>query len=265
MKHLKIETQGGVVTCRMSNPPRHTLVAPEVAELMEMLRAAEADPEVRVLVLTGAEDGVFIAHYEVGELADSSEKRRTDGPPAAAPGLHAMHRLCLALESSRLVTIAAVNGAAAGGGWELALACDFRLLMDGDFRLGLPETNVGIIPGAGGTQRYQRLLGAARTIELILLGRLLSPAEALALGLATAVYPAAGFHAEVRTFAETLSRRAPIALAAAKRAIRDGAGLPLPDALSLEQRQFETCMASEDAATAMRSWLQGRTWEWKGR
>jgi enoyl-CoA hydratase len=272
-RFLSVERDEGVVTCTLSNPPRHTLVAAEVAEISSLVAALEADPAVRVLVFTGAGEGVFIAHYEVGELAASAESpasgaRGTFGvvpPPSASVPLHAMHRLILSLERARFVTVAAINGNAAGGGLEFALGCDFRLAQAGPYRLGLPETNVGIIPGAGGTQRYVRLLGTARALDLILHGQTLDPAEALGLGLVHRVFDAATFRAEVAAFARNLAGRAPIALAAAKRAIHAGAELPLEDALALEQCEFDRCTRSEDAAVAMRSFLEGKPWRWKGR
>jgi enoyl-CoA hydratase len=164
------------------------------------------------------------------------------------------------------VTIAALNGNAAGGGCELSLACDFRLMADGPYRYGLPETGVGIIPGAGGTQRMARLLGTARALDLVLHGTLLTPAQALEVGLVHRVYPPSEFRAEVARFAENLAARAPIALAAAKRAIRAGAEQPrLEDGLAIEQEEFGRTMRSKDAAGAMRAWLEGKTYTWQGK
>jgi enoyl-CoA hydratase len=266
-RYLAVERHEGVVTCTMSNPPRHTLVAPEVAELAALVAALEADDAVRVVVFTGGGEDVFIAHYEVGELAVSAAQQTGRAATAGADGveLHAMHRLILSLERARFVTIAAINGNAAGGGLEFALGCDFRLAQDGGHRLGLPETSVGIIPGAGGTQRYARLLGTARALDLVLHGETVSPARALELGLVHRVYDKPSFRAEVAAFAANLAARSPIALAAAKRAIHAGSELPLEAALALEQREFERCMRSEDAAVAMRSFLEGKPWRWKGR
>jgi enoyl-CoA hydratase len=161
---------GGVVTLAHANPPRHTLTARGVAELAGRLTGLESDPTLRVLVLTGAAEGIFIAHYEVGELAEAAERaapgaaeRAAPGaaeratppaseravPPAAGPRrLHPFHALCLRLEALPVPTLAALNGSAAGGGLELALACDFRLAAEGPFGFGLPETSVGIISSA---------------------------------------------------------------------------------------------------------------------
>lgn len=265
MSYLQIERSGDVVTCRMSNPPTHTLVAAEVAELTEFVAGTGED--VRVVVFTGGGDGVFIAHYEVGELADASEaggRVLTDEAPGE-PDLHAMHRLLLAIEAAPWVSVAALNGSAAGGGFEFALACDFRLTSDGPWAFGLPETSVGIIPGAGGTQRMTRLIGEARALDLILHARLMEPAEALDLGLVHRLFAQSDFEAEVHAFVDDLAGRAPVALRAARRAIREGADLPLEAALAVEQREFERAMASEDAAGAMRAWLNGESWTWKNR
>lgn len=261
---LEVTQRGAIATCRMSNPPRHTLVAAELAELVRWVDELMARADVRVVVFTGGGDGVFIAHYEVGELAASAE-RQTHRAPRSDDELHQFHRFLLALQRAPFVTIAAINGNAAGGGLEFALGCDFRLAMDGEFALGLPETSVGIIPGAGGTQRYARMLGTAKALDLILHAKTLSPREAFELGLVHRVFPRNEFAQSVDAFAVDLAARAPIALAAAKRAIYEGADVAIEAGLAIEQREFARCMASEDAATAMRSFLAGKRWEWKGR
>lgn len=269
-QHLEIRRDGGVWTCSISNPPTHTLTARGVGELHQLLDEVEGDSEVRVLVLTGGGEGVFIAHYEVGELAESAERQAAGGDAgetaaAAKPGqLHAMHQLCLRLERLDAVTVAALNGSAAGGGCELSLACDFRLMAEGEFVYGLPETSVGIIPGAGGTQRFARLLGTARALDLILHARLVRPAEALELGLVHRLLPARSFRNDVAEFAADLASRAPIALAAAKRAIHAGSQVALEAGLAVEQECFERTMRSEDAAGAM-AWLSRETYTWRGR
>lgn len=266
---VELSADGPIATITMANPPRHTMTAPMVVELNRLIAEIESDAEVRVLVLTGGGEGVFVAHYEVAELADSSERVRAREAPTPArtdaPRLHGFHQLMRRLEQMPKVTVAAVNGHAQGGGCELALSCDFRLMADGPFRFGLPETGVGIIPGAGGTQRFARLLGVARALDLILHGTALSPADALELGLVSRVFAAESFRDEVGRFAARLATRAPIALAAAKRAIREGVDLPLDDALALEQQLFNTCMASEDAAGAMRAALAGKPYKFTGR
>jgi enoyl-CoA hydratase len=270
MPHVDFTRSGHVGRCVISNPPSHTLTAAGVAELGQMLDRLESDRSLRVLVIEGGGDGIFIRHYETAELADSAERESGKPPPspseqlAGPPQLHPLHQVLLRLERLPTITVAALNGSAAGGGCELALACDFRLMADGAYHLGLPETWVGIIPGAGGTQRLTRLLGTARALDLILHGTLLPPKQALELGLVHRLFAPDGFAGDVAKFVANLASRAPLALAAAKQAIRAGASLGLEQGLALEQACFERVMRSKDAALALRALQTGERYEWKG-
>lgn len=266
-KYLSLRKDGHIATCTLSNPPTHTLVAAEVRELLQLLNDIEADTNIRVLIFTGAGQGVFIAHYEVAELAEMAETGHglPDHMSRGQGDLHVLHRLCLRLEQLPVITIAALNGNAAGVGAEFALACDFRLMADGPYLFGMPETNVGITPGAGGTQRLSRLIGVARTLDLVLLGTMLRPRRALEVGLVHRLYSEAEFAGKLALFANRLASRSPIALAAAKQAIHRGAYLSLEQGLAYEQQAFTHTMRSQDAAKAMRAWLRGETYEWTGR
>jgi len=270
-EHLSLEQRGGVLTCTLSNPPRHTLTAKGVRELRQLVDDLNADASIRVLVFVGEDPGIFIAHYEVGEvsaLADAARARSRSASETekgdADVKLYPFNRLCLGLERMDVITVAAINGFASGGGCELALACDFRLMSDSVRGFGLPETSIGIIPGAGGTQRMARLLGTAKALDLILHAKLIRPEEALALGLVHRILPEADFRQQVAHFADDLAGRAPIALAAAKAAIQQGATLPIEAALAWEQRCLERTMRSRDAAGAMQAVLSGGRYEWKG-
>ena len=264
-RYLSIDRQGPIAICTLNNPPSHTLTAAGVSELLAFVGEVEADSGLRVVVFTGADPDIFIRHYEVGELAQSSRTQQTRDEPVASGRLHPLNELTIRLAKLPCIFIAALNGSAAGGGFELALGCDFRLAAMGDYRYGLPETGLGIIPGAGGTQRFTRLLGTAKALELILLGQTLSPEAAYSLGLLHRVFNKASFKEEVLEFAGVLAARAPIALAQAKRAVLQGAALPLEQGLLLEQEAFASCMRSEDAANAMTAWLEGESYSWKGR
>ena len=255
---LTVEKKSRVATCTILRPPMNYMNAKMLTEVDAVARDAESDPEVRVLMYTGGLDGIFITHYDVAELSAAAEgQSRGPRPPD-------VHEVFNRLGKMPIVTIAALNGTAMGGGCEMSLACDFRLMSDGPFRYGLPETGVGIIPGAGGTQRMARLLGRAAALDLILHGRVMEPQEALALGLVHRVFPADEFAAQAFEFAENLARRAPIALAAAKEAIREGIELSLEDGLELEQRAFARTMRSSDARNAMKAWLEGKPYEFEG-
>jgi enoyl-CoA hydratase len=272
-QYIVLEREEHIAICRMSNPPRHTMVPPEVAELNRMLNQLEADPEVRVLILTGGSEEFFVRHFDVGVLADSSERQR-DG--AAAPAALAAGDATARLERSyngfmrRLerwpgLVIAALNGSAGGGGFELALACDFRLMREGKFTLGLGETGVGIIPGSGGTQRLPRMIGPQRALDFIVHGTHVGPSEALAAGLVHRVFATEHYWDEVMEFARNLARRAPLALRAAKRAIREGIEGSLDEGLRLEGELFRELMQSEDAALALRAAARGQRYtEFKG-
>ena len=154
--------------------------------------------------------------------------------------------------------IAALNGAALGGGLELALACDLRVAADTAI-LGLPEVSLGIIPGAGGTQRLARLVGVARAKDLVLTARRIGAAEALAMGLASRVAAAARLQEEALALAEQVAKNAPVSLRQAKRAIDGGLHLPLEEALDLENRMYQDCLGTKDRVEALRAFAAKRS------
>ena len=275
--YIGVQREGHVATLTLTNPPRHTINAAGSEALLVELEGLKEDKTVRVIVLTGGTDEIFVRHYEVDELATSAERFQNNpqqgsssqaSPAQRSAKPRGLRGVMDLLESMDAVTIAAINGMAMGGGLELALACDFRLARAGDFRIGLPETGVGILPGGGGTQRFARLLGVAKALDLILHGTVFSPAEALELGVVSRVLSSdlSAYRDEVRDFAEVLASRAPRALANAKRSIREGANLPLSEGLRLESRLFAELMRTEDAAKALRAAFDGKSLpEFKGR
>ena len=262
---VKMTQDRYVATITLTNPPRHTINAAGAEALLTTLESVDSDSDVRVLVLTGGSDDIFVRHYEVDELATSAERqiRGSPTPPTVNTqrrrprGLRGAMDL---LEAMDAITIAAINGMAMGGGLELALACDFRLARSGDFRLGLPETGVGILPGGGGTQRFARLLGVAKALDLILHGTVFTPDTAHEMGVVSRVLPndLSVYRNEVTAFAQTLAQRAPRALANSKRAIREGVDMPLQDGLRREAELFGELMRTEDAAKALRAAFEGR-------
>lgn len=266
--HVEARVDGHVASLILSNPPRHTINARGSQQLFEHLEALSRDDSVRVVVLTGSSEDIFVRHYEVDELADSSERiqdRRPQRAPVdnsrgttrAAGGLRGAMNL---LESMKQITVAAINGMAHGGGLELALACDFRLARAGRFTLGLPETGVGILPGGGGTQRLTRIVGIAQALDLVLHGTIFESRRALEMGIVHRVFPnpIGEYRAAVSEFAENLAHRAPIALAKAKQAIREGMEMSLSDGLRREAELFAELMATQDAARALRSVSKGK-------
>jgi enoyl-CoA hydratase len=234
-------------------------------------------------VITGAMEDVFITHYDVREILTGVESVGATVPSAASGGalrvtgalrrlppaeralrrspaaglveLRRIHDLFLDMNASDKVFLAAINGLAMGGGCELALACDVRLMADGEGRIGLPEITLGIIPGAGGTQRLARLLGGGRALEMMLEGRALTPREAEAAGLVHRVVAPEALAQEAAATAQRLARRAPATVAAIKRAVYQGASRPLNQGLHLERTEFVSVSSQAPALRAMRAYV----------
>ena len=270
--HLRIEDRGHYMICYLSNPPSHTLNSSGVQEIHKFLDIIEKKDDLRVLAFTGEGENVFIRHYEVGELADSAEKNIESNKETGDPKeLHAFHRMLLRLRELDAIVVAGINGNTAGGGCEFSLGCDLRVMADGDFLIGLPETSVGILPGGGGTQRLSRLIGSSRALDLILHAKLLKPLEAHNLGIINKLLTEKKFKEELDEYCEDLVNRAPIALSQVKKIIHQGLEMSLEDSLFLEQKAFDVTMNSKDAARAMRSLLNAQEnieneikFEWKG-
>jgi enoyl-CoA hydratase len=255
-RFIQTRLEGPALVATLVNPPRNYLNAAMVAELDALADAVEGDERVRALILTGGVEGIFITHYDVGELVRVSDAARERALPGEGPELHAMHRMLLKLQRLSKPVIAAINGVAMGGGCELALACDFRYMAHGG-RIGLPEVRVGILPGAGGTQRMGRLLGVAKALELMLLGDTVDAATAERIGLVHRAVRPERLLDEALALAAELARRPPLSVALIKRCVLDGVELPLEEALQLEQEAFWRTMRSEDAARLMRLYLEG--------
>lgn len=260
MGNIGIETaRDGVTVVRFDNPPDGVLTGAMVEQLLGAATGWAGDDDLRAVILTSAQEGLFIRHYDVAELLALSRKLRAKGLDfdASSPVAdHPMNRLCRTLEALPVPVIAALNGTAMGGGWELAMACDIRVAQDGPYRFGLPEVNLGILPGAGGTQRLARLVGEARALEMILRGRTVGPAEALALGMMHEIAPDA--RARALEIAADLARKPRAALGHIKRLVR-GALPPVDrDHLMLESRLFLDLAVSDPAEAAMADMVDGR-------
>jgi len=229
---------------------RNSLTMALLRELKARVEAAAGDRSVRAVVLTGAGDRAFCAG------ADLKERARMT--PDEVHGFHAVVRDAFrGIERAPQPFVAALNGAALGGGLELALACDLRVAAEG-VEMGFPEVGLGIIPGAGGTQRLPRLVGVAHAKDLILTARRVGAAEALAIGLVSRIAPAARLMTEALALAALVARNAPISLRQAKRAIDGGFHLPLEEALALENHLYQDCLGSKDRVEALRAFAEKR-------
>jgi enoyl-CoA hydratase len=234
------EDHGRVAVLTFDRPPRYTMDLKSMTELADLLdELAGQSDAISVVMLTGA-NGYFIAHADLDDLAIYARGERPEGDPAA------WQRALTQLENMPQPTVAAVDGQAWGGGCETALACTMRLAST-RAHMGQPEVSVGIIPGAGGTQRLPRLVGQAKGAELCLSGRIVSADEALQIGLVNEVLPEAGFIAAAVSWCERITRHSPTAVFAAKQAVVEGLRGPLAEGLALEGKLFMKINASDDA------------------
>jgi enoyl-CoA hydratase len=231
---------GATALLTFVRPPRNFMSFAAMEELEAQLTQLAGDDSVTVVVLTGGVAGYFVAHADLDDLSAIGRGETPTGDPFA------WGRTMALLEAMPQPVIAAVNGQAWGGGCELSMACTMRVAAAGA-HFGQPEVNVGIIPGAGGTQRLPRLVGAGRAAELVMSGRIIDAGEAARIGLVEAVLPDEGFVDAALLWASAIAARPRAAVIAAKRAIVDGLQLPLDDALRLEGRLFVTLQAGGDA------------------
>jgi enoyl-CoA hydratase len=225
-----------------------------IAELTDALEALDADPACRAIVITG-EGRAFAAGADIRELA-----AQTPTSLLVEDTFHRWERI----KRVRKPLIAAVRGFALGGGCELAMLCDMVVAAD-DAQFGQPEIKLGVIPGAGGTQRLTRAIGKARAMELILTGRMLPAAEAHAAGLLTSVVPAVETLDAALKLAARVAAMPPVAVMAAKAAVLRADELSLEAGLEFERRSFYLLFDTEDQAEGMAAFLEKRRPAWKGR
>jgi methylglutaconyl-CoA hydratase len=257
MAEFRTERRDGVEIWTIDGEGRRNAISRAMgAELDALLQRAAGDRALRCVVVTGAGDKAFCAGADLKERAGMSEAE-------VQSFLQRLGRTLRAIEEAPQVFIAALNGAALGGGLELALACDLRIAAD-SAQMGLPEVGLGIIPGGGGTQRLPRLVGVARAKDLVLTGRRIGAAEALAAGLVTRIAPAQRLMDEALAYAAEVARNAPISLRQAKRAIHGGLHLPLDEAIAHEYRMYQDCLGTQDRVEALRAFAEKRPPAFKG-
>lgn len=256
---VRLERRGSIALVTLERPERmNALSRALVARFGEIGREVAAQEDVRLVIVTGAGDKAFCAGADLKERAEMSQDE-------VRALLSAYESELGWLETSAAPTLAAINGAALGGGLELALLCDLRIAAQHAV-LGLPETSLGVIPGAGGTQRLPRLLGEARAKELVLRAARLTAPEALILGLVNQVMPAGDdFLREVMAWAEPILNGAPLAIRAALSAVRGATTRDLRDGLALERAAYEQCLNSEDRLEALAAFNEKRKPLFKGR
>ncbi|MUL49781.1 enoyl-CoA hydratase/isomerase family protein [Mycobacterium sp. CBMA293] len=244
---VSVQVRDGVATIRLSRPPMNAISVVVQDELRQAAATVAMDPEIRSAVIYGGEK-VFAAGADVKEMADK------DFPEMAliSRGMHASFN---AIASIPKPVVAAVTGYALGGGMELSLCADFRVCGEST-KFGQPEILLGIIPGAGGTQRLPRLIGPARAKNLVYTGRHIDASEALRIGLVDQVVPDADVYRAATELAGQFRLGPAQALRAAKQAIDSGLGLDLNSGLEVERLQFASLFGTEDQKLGMRSFIE---------
>jgi enoyl-CoA hydratase / 3-hydroxyacyl-CoA dehydrogenase len=250
---VKLETRGEIAIAWLDNPPANS-IAPAVVDALQKVWDSVKASDVRALVFVSANPMLFCAGADIKaftKMDAAGGKELLDG----------MHGLLRDMERSRIVTIAAVNALAFGGGCELAMACDIRTAAD-SATFGQPEINLGIIPGFGGTQRLPRLIGEAKALELNLTGDPIGAEEAYELGLATRVVPDHELLDTALGWARKLAGQAPLAIEQIKRVSAAG---DIDAGIEAEKQGFAAAFGSEDAREGIGAFLQKRTAKFTGR
>jgi methylglutaconyl-CoA hydratase len=254
---VKVERRDGAAWLTIDRAEAMNALSGEVlTQLGREIDALGGDPSVRAVVITGAGDKAFCAG------ADLKERRGMD-EAATRVRIDLINSVFTRLSRLGKATIAAMNGVAFGGGLELALCCDFRLAVAGG-QLGLTEVRLGIMPGAGGTQRLLRLIGIPHAKEMILLGRRISSERALAIGLVHEVVPAAQLVDAVGKLLAELGGAAPRSISMAKRAIDEGANVDIDEGLKIERQCYEVTLATEDRNEGLRAFAEKRPPRFQG-
>lgn len=280
-QYLSTERHDRVLLVRLSNPPTALMTAGMTAELDALVHDVDEDPGIGAVVLTGTHPERFITHYDVSELLEIAQHApplskamaftglRTVGLLARLPAVRGLidrtpaagilqlqhfHETLSLMGRSGAIYIAALNGLAMGGGLELALACDIRL-MSGQAQLAQPEILLGFPPGGGGTQRLARLIGRGAALELMLEGRPVAAEEALRLGLVSRVLPPERLLDEAMATAQRLSRRSRDAVALTKQAVLEGGALSLAQGIEVEQAAFLTALGLPATQRAMQGYV----------
>ena len=254
---LLYDAKDGVAVITLNRPQvLNALNRKLIGELENALVTARDDGSVKVLILTGSGDKAFAAGADIGELAEL-------GPLTAIDTARKGQALTRLMEDLGKPIIAAVNGFALGGGCEVAMAATLRVASEAA-KFGQPEVNLGVIPGYGGTQRLTRLIGKGRAMDLILTGRTVGAAEALAIGLVNMVVPPSDLMDATRKLAGTLMQKGPIALRLAIQAVDGGLEMGMDAALNWEAHLFGVCASSADMKEGLQAFLEKRRAAFQG-
>src|SRR5229473_3567313 len=252
--------EAGVAIIELDDPPANTYTFEMMRQLDDAILRARFDDDAHVLVLRGHGEKFFSAGANIGMLNKVTPRFKYFFC------LHANETLNR-LEQTPKLTIAALNGHTVGGGLEIAMACDLRVARENAGKIGLPEVNLGVLPGTGGTQRLARIVGKSLAIELMVKGETFSFERAQELGLVNEVFPADGFWEQVLLYAKQFCppHKASKAVGLIKRAVQSGAEVPFESALAIERELQQQLFQSEDAKEGIAAYNEKRVAEFKGR
>lgn len=259
-KLVRLDIEDAIAIVTFDNRPRGYMNVAQVSELGVIIDQVAANDEIRVVVFTGGVPDVFIRHYDVGEILDLAKAIRGQSMSdrdlmASGERGNAISAVFDKVDRLPKPTIAAINGFAQGGGFEFALCCDIRVAVAGHYQIGLPETNIGIFPGAGGTERLPRLIGEAKALELILRGRTVEPEEALRLGMVHEVVVGDVLD-RAKIIAREMVAMPARGMAEAKALVKRTSEKNLDDACGVARGRFSVLLArSDDAVSAMQRFL----------
>ena len=245
LEQIELSAEGNMATVRLNRPDRYNALGSRIVdELGQALERVEGSEQVRAVILTGAGEKAFCSGVDLKERAEMTAEQRWVHNRALNAFAERLARL-------QMPTVAALNGLAFGGGLEVALACDFRIAAE-EAEFSLPEVGIGIVPGAGGTQRLPRLIGPTKAKELILTGRrvsaetALSADDALDMGLVSKIVPRGSLMEEARSLAEEIAANSPLALAYAKAAVDLASETTIEQGLRYETAAIRATLSSED-------------------
>lgn len=249
-----------VAILELCNPPVNGYSYEMFSQLDSAILKARFDDSVHVIIITGAGDKFFCAGADINMLGNVTADYKYNFC------LHANETL-LRLEHTRKLVIAAINGHCVGGGLEIALAADIRVAKDSDIKIGLPEVNLGVLPGTGGTQRLARILGKSKSIEMMISGDMITVDEATSLGLINQTFPADKFAEDILKLAMSYCppAKASLAVAHIKRSVQSGTDLPLESGLALERELQQGLFQSHDAKEGINAFKEKRIAEFTGK
>lgn len=258
LKNILIEIKDNIAIIAVNRPKVLNALNIETVKELELAVSRTSNlADVRVIMITGTGDKSFVSGADIAAMLKMGESQ-------AAEFASAGHRCMYAIESCQRPVIAAVNGYALGGGTELAISCDIIVASE-NAKFGLPEVKLGLYPGFGGTQRLPRLIGASRAREMIFTGQIITAREALEWNLVNHVYPQSELMANVIGMAREIASGSPVAVAAAKRVMREGLDMHLSAGLKNEEAQFSTLFTTDDRIEGMTAFLEKRKPVFKGK